>query len=179
MTGSPIKNFALNLQRRNTAIASAASAVTVKVGVPFDIELVLTDASQLILLNSQLQYDTSRLEVMTSEGLPIWSNGTLVDDTDDFTIDFLNKQPGILAISAMPAGIGETINGSGRLLAIRFIAIKSGVTQLVWLPDSKAYEPDPDPDGIAREIDATFKNFDFNVDSAAGVLVITLNIVPA
>lgn len=158
---------------------SAAAAVTalpeIKVGTEFWLELRLENASDIVLLESALQYEQEKLSVITSEDLPVWENGELVADPSEFDVRFTNI--GTLAISALPADVNNTIAGSGILLKVRFAAKQAGATAIVWTPDSAAYVPDPDI--VARKIDATFKDLTFGVLPAAGSLVILLNIVPA
>ena len=154
---------------------AAAALPEIKVGAEFWLELRLENASDIVLLESALQFDTGKLDVMTSEDAPVWENGDLVDDTSEFDVRFADA--GAVAISALPADVNNTIAGSGILLKVRFAAKQAGATAIVWTPDSAAYAPDPDI--VARKIDATFKDLNFGVLPAAGSLVILLNIVPA
>lgn len=151
--------------------------VSIPVGQVFWLQLSAINAKKLFLINSTLQFDAERLEVMTSESLPIWEAGTLFGDAPEVDVNFRNGDPGLLAIGVSPADDNSPgVDGSGEFLRIKMMPKLSGDTNIVWSPDSAAYTPDAET--TLRRIDATFNPLALQISGLAGGLVITLRVLP-
>lgn len=160
-----------------TASEAAPTTVSILVGQPLWLQLSATNAKKLFLINSTLQYDAERIEVLTSEGLPIWEPGALFGENPEVDVRFRNDDPGLLAIGVSPADDASPgIDGSGEFLRIKMMPKLSGATNIVWLPDSGAYTPDATVQ--LRRIDAVFNPLALQIAGLAGGLIITLNVLP-
>ena len=167
-----------NVVNRILASETVPLTISIVVGQPFWLQLSAINAQKLFLINSTLQYDAERLEVLTSEGLPIWESGALFGANPEVDVSFRNDDPGLLAIGVSPANDDSPgVDGSGEFLRIKMNSKLSGATTITWLPDSGAYTTDAILE--LRRIDAVFNPLALQIKGLADGLVINLNVLPA
>jgi len=166
------------VRKRSVPREAGSTSASVQIDQPFWLQISATNAENLFLINSTLQFDAERLEVVTSESFPIWEAGTLFGDEPEVDVKFRNDDPGLLSIGVSPADDDSAgVDGSGEFLRIKMMPKLSGDTSIVWLPDSAAYTPDAET--TLRRIDATFNPLALQISGLAGGLIITLKVLPA
>lgn len=155
-----------------------ASEPAIKVGDSFWLVLSAQNAENLFLINSFLRYPHEKLEVETSEDLPIWEAGGLFGESPEIDVKFVNNVLGELVIGVSPQDDKSPgVTGSGEFLQIKMKAKLSGAATLTWGTDSGAYVPDEET--VLRRVEANFKSRDLIVEGSANGLTITINILPA
>lgn len=161
---------------RASVLMSAVNApVNVMLGVPYWLPITVSNAQQFVAMVATLTHDPDRIQIETSDGAVVWEAGSFFPDPV-IEANF-GTNPGEIAIYAQPSDPDSPgVDGAGEILRIKFTPIATGITKLIWVPDSGLYRPDPDI--VLAKIDSLFTPLDLSA-SGTNATVITLNVIPA